>query len=74
MSIKLLRIGEVAGLLGITVARAYELARLQMIPTVRIGRQVRVKDQSLRQWIDAGGTTSLVSHNREKTVSRPGKR
>ncbi len=53
---KLLQISRVAGILDVTVPRAYELARSGVIPTVRIGRQVRVSADALLEWIEAGGT------------------
>lgn len=55
---KLLQIDEVAGILDVTIPRAYLLARSGVIPIVRIGRQVRVSADALREWIEAGGTGS----------------
>lgn len=52
---KLLTIDEVAGILNVKVARAYELARTGLLPTVRLGRQVRVEERRLIAWIEAGG-------------------
>jgi excisionase family DNA binding protein len=52
---RLLTIAEVAARLGITPARAYEACRRGLIPSVRIGRQVRVDPDALAKWIAAGG-------------------
>ena len=52
---KLLTMSEVATILNVTVARAYELARTGLLPTVKLGRQVRVDETRLREWIEAGG-------------------
>ena len=52
---KLIRIPEAAARLDVSVARAYELARTGTIPTVRLGRQLRVDPRKLDQWIDDGG-------------------
>ena len=52
---RLLTISEVSDLLRVPQARAYELAREGVIPTVRIGRQVRVSEAALARWIDQGG-------------------
>ena len=52
---KLLTIEEVAALLGVRRERGYELARLGVIPAVRLGRQVRVDRAALEQWIRCGG-------------------
>lgn len=54
-TLKLLTIDEVAGILNVKVTRAYELARTGLIPTVRLGRQVRVDERRLIAWIEEGG-------------------
>lgn len=55
MTEKLLRIPEVARILDVTEDCAYELAREGIIPVVRVGRQIRVHEGQLRQWIASGG-------------------
>ena len=52
---KLMTANEVAQLLNVSVQRVYELIRLHLIPSVRLGRQVRVGEESLRDWIQTGG-------------------
>ena len=52
----LLNAGDVAGLLGITRFRVYELVRRQLIPCVRLGRSVRFSRAALDRFIEAGGT------------------
>lgn len=52
---KLLRIGEVADRLSISLPRAYELVRRGMIPSVALGRQKRVDSMSLEEFIARGG-------------------
>ena len=47
---------EVSMLLQIPLARVYELARLNVIPTVRMGRQVRFNEDALREWASRGGS------------------
>jgi excisionase family DNA binding protein len=54
---RLLVISEVAELLRVPRARAYALARSGLIPSVRVGRQVRVPAEALRDWVAAGGQT-----------------
>lgn len=49
--IKLLAIPEVAALLAIPSGRAYELARQGKLPTVKIGKYVRVETAALDGWI-----------------------
>jgi excisionase family DNA binding protein len=52
---KLMSIETLAGVLGVPRSRAYELLRRNVIPVVRIGRQVRVAEDALRAWITSGG-------------------
>ena len=52
---QLLSITEVAALLGISVDRAYSLAREGILPVVRLGRQVRVDPDQFEEWIKQGG-------------------
>ncbi|HXG94459.1 MAG TPA: helix-turn-helix domain-containing protein [Blastocatellia bacterium] len=44
-----------------TKARVYEAARLGLIPSVRIGRQVRFDEDSLRDWIRRGGSAQAAN-------------
>lgn len=62
---KLLTMGEVAAVLNITVPRAYELARLGILPVVKLGRQVRVDELKLAAWIEAGGAALPGGWRRE---------
>lgn len=52
---KLLTTREVDALLGVRRGRTEELIRQGLLPAVRLGRQVRVEETSLRAWITAGG-------------------
>lgn len=36
--------------------RVYELARLDLMPHVRLGRSMRFDPQAVRRWLDEGGT------------------
>lgn len=51
----LLTAKEVATRMNISEARAYELARLDIVPCVRLGRQVRFDPVKLEAWIESGG-------------------
>ena len=46
---------EVADRLKVSVPRVYEMARKNLIPCVRMGRQVRFSERAIREWIEAGG-------------------
>ena len=49
---KLLTAGEVANVLRVSTARAYELARMKSIPSITLGqRQIRFDETALRNWI-----------------------
>jgi excisionase family DNA binding protein len=47
----LLRIGDAAERLSISRTKAYELVSAGQLPTVRIGRSVRIPVEALRDWI-----------------------
>ena len=51
----LMKIPEMARVLDVPVDRGYALARKGIIPVVRVGRQVRVDEDQLAAWIEAGG-------------------
>lgn len=53
--LRLLTMKEVAERLGIKLQRAYEMARLGLLPVVRLGRQIRVEEGRLVSWIEGGG-------------------
>lgn len=57
MKKKLLNIAEVAEVLGVKEHRVYALARSNLLPIVRIGRQIRVEEGRLQEWIDQGGSS-----------------
>ena len=61
---RLLTAKQVAGILQITQARVYEMSRENLLPTVRLGRQVRYDEDSLREWIKAGGSSLSSDSNR----------
>ena len=47
----LLKPSEVAQILGIGRSMAYELINQEVIPSIRLGRCIRVSKESLEQWI-----------------------
>lgn len=51
MDAMLLRATEVAAALGVGRATAYELMASGVLPTVRIGRAVRVPRAELERWV-----------------------
>jgi len=56
---KLITATHAAEILNVSVQRIYELVRLRLLPpgvAVHVGRQVRVDESRLREWIAAGGS------------------
>jgi len=49
----LLKPGEVAEMTGLGKSKTYSLLAAGVIPSVRIGRSIRVPADRLRQWIEA---------------------
>ena len=53
---RLLTAKEVSVAMQIPLARVYELARQNLIPTVRVGqRQIRFNEEALSEWAERGG-------------------
>lgn len=53
--VRLLRVEEVAEALGVTKSRVYDLVRAGLLPAVRLGRQIRIDEEALRDWVRKGG-------------------
>ena len=49
----LLSIPAAAKLLGISKSKLYAMAAQRQIPTVRIGKNVKVRESDLEKWIEA---------------------
>lgn len=49
---------EVADQTGLSRHRVYELARVEGMPHVRLGRAVRFDPTAVRAWLAAGGTAA----------------
>ena len=56
MERKLLTVPEVAVILNVSEERAYSLARSGLLPIVKLGRQIRIDEGKLHEWIDQGGS------------------
>ncbi len=52
---KLMAVEEVADILGVRVHRVYELARADILPHVRLGRQLRFSPAKINEFIEGGG-------------------
>lgn len=58
----LLRPGEVAEMTGVGKSKCYELIATGEIPSVRIGRSVRVPSDALRRWINELQGSNATDH------------
>ena len=52
---RLLTITEVSKQLNVSKERVYDLVRSDLIPSVHLGRQLRVSEDALRDWVNSGG-------------------
>lgn len=53
---------EIAKILNVSRAYAYQLMRQRMIPTVKIGRSVRVRQEDLEQFISTNLAQNSLIH------------
>jgi excisionase family DNA binding protein len=54
-SIHLLTIPEAAKVLRVSKPRLYDLIRQGLVPAARLGRHLRLEENRLREFLDAGG-------------------
>ena len=52
---QLMTTSEVAQVLCVSPRRVHEMVRMEILPAVRLGRQVRIDRETLRDWISKGG-------------------
>ena len=52
MERELLRVNEVAQILGLGRTTTYELIRTRVIPSIRLGKTLRVPEKALREYIE----------------------
>ncbi len=53
--LKLLTVEETSKVLRVSVPRVYQLASSDILPVVRLGRQIRVSEERLREFLAQGG-------------------
>lgn len=68
---RFLNANEIAELLDVSVARVYVLARSEILPCVRLGRQIRFSEQALEQWIANGGQALPGGWRRDPSNQQP---
>lgn len=54
---RLLLVSEVSEILRIPKILTYRLIKQGAIPSIRIGKRIRVPEERLREWIESGGIT-----------------
>ena len=65
---QLIEATQAAKMLGVSTGRLYELARIGILPVgviIHIGRQIRVDQDALREWVRAGGQSLPGGWRRE---------
>jgi excisionase family DNA binding protein len=63
-----LTVEELAVILKVSVARAYQLCRENVIPHTRLGRQIRINPENLKSFCDSGGKSLPGGWRREATT------
>jgi len=63
---RLLRIEEACKILAIPIQTGYALAREKILPVVRVGRNIRIDPDKLKEWIDQGGKGFAGGWKKEK--------
>ncbi|HEY3998664.1 MAG TPA: helix-turn-helix domain-containing protein [Candidatus Xenobia bacterium] len=62
-----------ADYIGVSLATLYRLANQRRIPTVHVGRLLRIPMEGLERWIDANTTAPIpLSRNDPQGRHRPG--
>ena len=67
-----LTVVETARLLRIGRNKAYDLVRAGVIPSIRLGRSIRIPRDALLRWLDAGGADDPVLIGRRNAKPRAG--
>ncbi|HJP83228.1 MAG TPA: helix-turn-helix domain-containing protein [Fimbriimonadaceae bacterium] len=52
---RIISVEQTADQLGVKTDRVYELCRQGFLPHVRLGRQVRIVEEQLHEWLLKGG-------------------
>lgn len=56
---RLLKAKQAAEILNVRLPRVYELARLGVVPSVRLGeKQIRFNESALKEFVERGGVQS----------------
>lgn len=50
---RLLKAREVAQVMGVSESRAYSIMKAEIVPTIRMGKAIRVSQRQLEAWIEA---------------------
>ncbi|CAN5547682.1 hypothetical protein BH20ACI3_BH20ACI3_38810 [soil metagenome] len=68
---RLIKAKEAAEILNVRLPRVYELARVGVIPSVRLGeKQIRFSEPALKEFVERGGiVTNGNGHSDEKRAA-----
>ena len=67
-----LTVEETAAFLRIGRNKAYDLVRTSVIPSITLGRSIRIPRDALLRWLDAGGADDPVLIGRRNAKPRGG--
>ncbi len=59
MTTKLLKAGDVASILNISRSKAFTLMSQRVIPSIRIGHNIRVEQEDLERYIENNKSSSV---------------
>lgn len=74
---KILTVAEVAGILRISRVQAYDLVKKGVIPSLRLGRNIRIYEKAFNEWLEKNGgqgdiiNLSKLREGRQKCQSDP---
>jgi len=60
-------VNELTEWLGIGKTKAYDLVQRGELPSVRIGRAIRIPTQGVREWLNDGSKLQRIKNQKEVT-------
>ena len=64
----LLKVSEVAPLLGVTSGRVYQLVAQGVLPSVRVGGGIRIPRMAWREWLREQSQQALAATSRARSA------
>lgn len=64
-----LTVTEMAEIIGVGRAKAYEMVKREQVPAIRAGRQILIPTHALREWLGAKTTAHVEAELTQKLAS-----